>query len=251
MAPQNTHSTNAAAFEVEAADAAWDARWQWQRLAGRPVGDRIALVADQVWQQGYALAYRDAYATVAQRVAEQATRAAPDNRAARPTLSRLAAAALAVGDRADGGPPAAPPTDQRTLAAATAAAGGDRHQPWKPLAYTAWNGALPAGTIAGTLAAATDIVIDWRARRGHATATDVTVHDRPATAWVADLLAAVNRDTVNTGPGRPDGAGHPVTAAQLARQDQAEGAAPVAAAPVAGRRAHPAAAAAAGHARSR
>ncbi len=248
MAPQNTHNTRALAFEDEAASAAWDARWEWQRLADRAAADRTALVTDQVWQQGYALAYRDAYGTVAQRVAEQATRAAGEHPEARPTLTRLAAAALAAANAAPSGQPPTPPADARTLAAATARADTNRQQPWKPVAHTAWEGSLSAGTIAGTLAAATDIVIDWRARGGHRAAGDATVHGRPATAWIADLLASVNHATVTTGPARP---GTAPTAAQLARQDQAAGAAAPTSAPVAGRREDTAPAAAAAPARSR
>jgi hypothetical protein len=249
MPPQHTHRTNPSTFEVDAAEATWAARWDWQRLAGRASADRIALVTDQVWQRGYALAYRDAYSTVTQRVVAAATRGAVDNAEARPTLARLAAAALAADDQAQTRPLLAPPADPRTLAAATHLADSDAHQPWKPVAHTAWTGSLSAGTIAGTLAAATDTVIGWRARGGHHLADEATVHGRPAPAWIADLLAGINHHTVSTGPGGPGGG---PTAARLARQDHAAGTAGPSAAPVAGRRPDPAPGpTTASHARSR
>lgn len=247
MTSQRTHNAGGPTIEVSAADATWAARWEWQRLAERTFAERVALVADTVWQRGYTLSYVGAYTAVAEQVGDAATNAAITNPTAGATLHRLVAVADDAAAQVNGQQVFAPPADSRTRAAAQVGAGLDGGpQPWKPVAEQAWAGGVRAGAIAGALNAATDIIIGWRARGGDHLPTDVRVDAQPMRAWVADLLAGINRDTVTAAAGRRPAAAP--TAAQLASQDQAPG---VNAAPAPRNRREPTTPAAATTARSR
>jgi len=194
------------------------AQREWNRLAGMPATARAALVADTVWNRVYPPAYHAAYTAAAGRIAAAATEAAAANPGAWLTLHQLAAAAGQAISRLAPEHPAAPPADQRTVAAAQAAAAKPGPQPrWQRIADLATAGARTAGTQGGTLTAATDILTNWRAYRGHAMAEGVAVNGQPARAWVGELLATVNRDiAARATPDR--------TAAQLASEDHAPGA---------------------------
>jgi hypothetical protein len=194
---------------------------EWNRLPGMPATVRAALVADTVWDRVYPPAYYAAYTTAASRVAASATEAAAANPGAWLTLHQLSAAAgqaisLLAPERF-----AAPPADQRTVAAAQAAAAKPGPQPrWQRIADLATAGACTAGTQAGTLTAATDILTGWRGYSGHAIAEGVTINGQPARTWIGELLATVNRDIATPA------AAADRTAARLAREDHAPGVSP-------------------------
>jgi hypothetical protein len=193
------------------------ARQEWNRLAGMPSAARAALVADTVWNREYGPAYRTAYATAASRIAAAATQAAAANPNAWLTLHQLAAAAGEAISRLEPQHPAAPPADRRTVTDAQVHFLEPDQQPsWRRVATIAAAGARRAGTQAGTLTAATDILTGWRGRSGHALAEGGVVHGKPVRAWVGELLATVNREIATRAGAIPRR-----TAARLAREDHA------------------------------
>ena len=218
---------------VVALDATALARREWNRLAGMPADVRAALVADTVWNREYPPAYRTAYLAAASRIAVAAADAATAYPGAWATLHQLAASAGEAISRLDPGHPLPPPADRPTVTAARLAAGKPGQQPaWERVADTAVAGSRAAGAVAGTVTAATDILIGWRDRSGPFLAEGVTVNGQPAGAWVADLLARVNREivTVHTAAAAFDR-----TAAQLAHEDQAPGVSAMTSSPVSSR----------------
>lgn len=196
---------------------------EWHRLADRSAAERIKLVADDVWRRWYRPTYHSAYTAAASQIAAAATDAAVANPTAWTTLHQLAAAA---GQAISAQHPEAllvPPADHRTLAAAESAAAAPNSAAWQSVAAMAWTGSRAAATIAGTEHACADVLAGWRRRGGLATAEGTAVDGQPARAWIGDLLATLNRDAATD----TTSALAPVrTAAQLAREDQAPGAAP-------------------------
>ena len=172
---------------------------EWTRLGARSdlsAVDRVTLISDLVWNMGYELGYRTAYAAVRTDVAGRAAASIQGDRDAelgvRRCLRRLIEATDPVGhDR----PLFVPPTPAPTLAAAVAAADEPGLvTPCQAAARLAWDGALRAGVLTGTVTAATDTLTGWRARGGAAGLERVRIAGKPAVEWVGDLLAQVNRD---------------------------------------------------------
>lgn len=201
-------------------DAARDA---WPRLEQRvSIDARVALVADTAWQSGYADSYRSAYTTTAAHIADSAATASTRNPHAWLTLHELGVAAGDAITQLNPDGHLIPPADQRTITAARMAAHTAAPEPAVAVAETAWTAGRTAGTVAGTITATSDILVGWRARGGHTLAGALPINGQPGRAWVADLLATANRDT--TAPLASHQAAPGVgglTAAQLARQDQA------------------------------
>jgi hypothetical protein len=197
---------------------------EWRRLEAVPLQARAELVADRGWQSGYSSGYPTAYTATAVRIAAAATDAAVANPRAWLTLQPLAVAASDAVARFRPGEQFAPPADRRTVASARAAAQaaiGAGRQPAPAVADVARSAGHTAGALAGTLTAATDVLIGWRARGGEALAGELTINGQPGRAWVADLLASTNRDTAAPfAPPRSAPSVGRLTAAQLARQDQ-------------------------------
>ncbi len=216
--------------DVVALDAVAVAQREWNRLAGMPVAARAALVADTVWNREYPATYRTAYTAAAARVAAAATEAAASNPTAWIALHQLAAASGDALSRLAPDHPAPPPASHGTIAAAQfTAAGPGRQPPWQRVADVAAAGSRTAGTLAGALTATGDVLAGWRARSGHLLADGITVGAKPAGIWVADLLAAVNREIA------APVAAAVRTAAQLAREDQASTVSPLTVGPVSSR----------------
>jgi hypothetical protein len=196
-------------------------RREWQLLDKLPSTARAARIADMVWQRGYRASYQSAYSAAASRIAVASAEAAVANPSAWAALHQLAVAAGEPIARMTADQPEAPPIDRRTAAATRAVAEFSDQQPaWRRIAERTWVRSWTAGTVAGTVTATADILVGWRARGGDGMAEDVLVNGRPARRWIADLLAAVNRDI--TAPHAAVGSvGR--TAAQLAREDHASG----------------------------
>ncbi|MEN3308874.1 MAG: hypothetical protein V7603_5076 [Micromonosporaceae bacterium] len=226
-----TGITEAARWTPEAAEAddtLTAGRREWMRLADSSAATRITLVVDLVWQREYPAAYHAAYAGVASQITQEVARAAVANPHAWMTLHHLTGAAIDALTRRDTHTFLAPPADRRTLTAGRRAAEqSGQPEPWTAVAQAALAGTVTAARIAGALTAATDVVTGWRTRGGDRLAADALVDGQPARAWVADLLAGINRDTILAArPAAPAA----TTAAGLARQDTAAPAAGPAAA---------------------
>jgi hypothetical protein len=208
---------------------------RWQSLDDLPLDDRAARLAELVWQVGHPAAFGSAYTSVAAHVHAAATRAVIANPHAWATLQPLVAAAGAAIGRYAPGEPSAPPTGERAVTAAQhAAVEPDTRPPWRRIVDAAWAATRTAGTHAGALTAAADVLSGWRARGGHVAGVRIRIDGRKARDWVADLIAATGRDIVtpvttahvapaatamvSADPAAPRP--HLLTAPQLARQDQ-------------------------------
>lgn len=223
------------------------ARREWVRRIDLPTAERAAHLAETIWQHGYPAVFGSVYTAAAFQIAAAATNALIANPHARATLQPLVEAASdAVARYAPGQPSPPLPTDDRTVAAVQdAAAHPGRAAPphWRHLLDAAWTGTRNAATLAGAMTATTDVLVGWRARGGHRHVVGVRIGGRTARAWVNDLIATAGRDAVApltapggqpaaagrsvvAGAGNPPAAGsaapsaRPLTAAQLARQDQ-------------------------------
>ena len=223
---------------------------EWQRLAELHPTARLILVADLVWNHAYPLAHRASHAAVTGQISVAASVVVaqlrdlgePDPRAAA-SLRRLAAAAEHTARRTD---VFAPPAHRDTLdAIGHAARLPGAPPPWRVATDLGWADALRHGSVGGALTAATDTIIAWRTSGGPAG----WVNGQPVQQWAHELLTQIHRqvnppwaarrhrgDTPAGAADRqsPDGepapprSGPGITAAQLAAQDRAPGAAPAA-----------------------
>jgi hypothetical protein len=206
-------------------DSSQHAEREWQRLDALPLNARAKFVADGAWQNAYTGAYPSAYAATATRIGAIATDAATSNPAAWPVLYTLASAASDAITMRSPVDPLVPPADVRTLTSAQAAAQAALHSRQSPaaaVADVAYTAGRAAGTLAGSLTAAADVLIGWRVRGGETFAADTTINGQQSRDWVTGVLAAVNREaarSIATHHVTPPAA--QPTAVQLARQDQA------------------------------
>ncbi|GAA1575865.1 hypothetical protein GCM10009827_117210 [Dactylosporangium maewongense] len=197
------------------ADLARVARESW--FSARASQADIA-VAETIWDRAYPSFYRAAYIDTAQRIGEAATQCRADGKGWVLTSSIARAASEVVG-HAHRLPVPVPEFDEDALHYA-AEVSAPSLEPWRALAETVWNTARIEATIAGAYAAGMYITTHQSVRTGRsvAQANGVQFDGQPAEPWFHAVLLTANRAVIAP-------SSIPVTAAQLARQSQAPGAA--------------------------
>ncbi|MEV6922955.1 hypothetical protein AB0M46_00375 [Dactylosporangium sp. NPDC051485] len=176
------------------------------------------VVAETIWDRAYCSFYRAAYVDTAQRIGEAAKQARADGRGWALTSPIKRAASEVIG-RADRVLAAVPEFDEYALHYASEVTPASL-EPWRALAETVWNTARVEATIAGAYAAGLDISTDQSVRTGRTVAQihGIQLDGQPAEPWFHAVLLTANRAVIAPG-------GVPVTAAGLARQSEAPGAA--------------------------